>query len=72
MSLKAIEVVRCISTCEGLENITQSQIALIVDCSERKVKRIMKDMTEKGIIEHVRGRQMGKWVILKRQLRNNV
>lgn len=43
-------------------NITQSQIALSVDCSERKVKRIMKDMTEKGIIERVGGRKMGKWI----------
>ncbi len=43
-------------------NITQSQIALIVDCSERKVKRIMKDLTEKGIIERVGGRKMGKWI----------
>ena len=43
-------------------NITQSQIDLIVDCSERKVKRIMKDLTEKGIIERVGGRKMGKWI----------
>lgn len=41
---------------------TQSQIASRLGCSERKVKRIMKDMIEKGIIERVGGRKMGKWI----------
>ena len=41
---------------------TQSQIASRLGCSERKVKRIMKDMIEKGIIERVGGRKIGKWI----------
>lgn len=41
---------------------TQSQIASRLGCSERKVKRIMKEMIEKGIIERVGGRKMGKWI----------
>lgn len=42
--------------------MTQSQIASRLGCSERKVKRIMKDMIEKGVIELVGGRKMGKWI----------
>ncbi len=43
-------------------NTTQSQIASKAGCSERKVKRMMKGMIEKGIIERVGGRKMGKWI----------
>lgn len=43
-------------------HVTQAQIALIVECSERKVKRVMKEMVEKGIIERVGGRKIGKWI----------
>lgn len=43
---------------------TQSQIASRLGCSERKVKRIMKETIEKGIIERVGGRKMGKWIEL--------
>ena len=42
--------------------VTQSQIALEIDCSERKVKRLMKSMQEKGMIERVGGRRSGEWV----------
>mgnify|MGYP002511844380 CR=1 FL=1 len=45
-------------------DVTQSQIASRLGCSERKVKRIMKEMMEKGIIERVGGRKMGKWIEL--------
>lgn len=41
---------------------TQFQIASRLGCSERKVKRLMKDMITKGIIERVGGRKMGKWI----------
>ncbi len=42
--------------------VTQAKIASKVECSERTVKRIMKEMVEKDIIERVGGRKMGKWV----------
>ena len=42
--------------------VIQAQIAGKVDCSERTVKRIMKEMVGKNIIERVGGRKMGKWV----------
>lgn len=41
---------------------TQQQIALEIDCSERKVKRLMKAMQEEGIIERVGGRKLGQWI----------
>ena len=41
---------------------TQRQIALEIDCSERKVKRLMKAMQEKGIIERIGGRKSGQWI----------
>lgn len=51
-----------LSVIKGDPHITQAQIALKVECSERKVKRLMKNMAEKGIIKRVGGRKMGKWV----------
>lgn len=42
--------------------VTQAQIAIKVKCSERTVKRIMKEMVGENIIERVGGRKMGKWV----------
>ncbi len=44
-------------------HITQSQIALMIDCSERKVKRLMKMMQEDGMIERVGGRRSGQWIV---------
>ena len=44
-------------------HITQSQIALMLDCSERKVKRFMKMMQEDGMIERVGGRRSGQWIV---------
>ena len=41
---------------------TQQQIALEIDCSERKVKRLMKAMQEEGIIERIGGRKLGQWI----------
>ena len=43
--------------------ITQQQIALTLDCSERKIKRLMKTMREDGMIERVGGRRSGQWVV---------
>lgn len=42
--------------------VTQAQIAVKLECSERTVKRIMKEMVGRNIIERVGGRKMGKWV----------
>ena len=44
-------------------HITQSQIASMLDCSERKVKRLMKMMQEDGMIERVGGRRSGQWIV---------
>lgn len=41
---------------------TQQQIAIKIDCSERKIKRLMKTMQEDGIIERIGGRKSGQWV----------
>ena len=41
---------------------TQQQIALGINCSERKVKRLMKAMQEEGIIERIGGRKLGQWI----------
>ena len=43
-------------------HITQSEIASKIECSERKVKKIMKSMIDKGMIERVGGRKMGQWI----------
>ena len=44
-------------------HITQSQIATMLDCSERKVKRLMKIMQEDGMIERIGGRKSGQWIV---------
>lgn len=41
--------------------LTQSQIAALVGCSERTMKRVMKSMLESGKIERVGGRRYGYW-----------
>ena len=43
--------------------ITQAQIAQMLTCSERKVKRLMKKMKEDEIIGRVGGRRLGKWIV---------
>ena len=43
--------------------ITQVQIALTLDCSERIIKRLMKTMQEDGMIERVGGRRLGQWIV---------
>lgn len=35
----------------------------MIDCSERKVKRLMKMMQEDGKIERVGGRRPGQWIV---------
>lgn len=47
---------------KGNSHLTQSQIAAQIDCSERTVKRLMKKMSDKGIIERVGSRKIGQWV----------
>lgn len=42
--------------------LTQSQIAIKANGSKRTVKRLMKKMSENGIIERIGGRKMGQWV----------
>ena len=44
-------------------HITQSQIALMLDCSERKIKRFMKKMQEEEMIERIGGRRSGRWIL---------
>lgn len=44
-------------------HITQLQIALTLDCSEREMKRLMKMMQEDGMIERVGGRRSGQWIV---------
>lgn len=41
-------------------HITQADIAAKIECSERKVKRLMKKMVDQGMIERVGGRKMGQ------------
>ena len=43
-------------------HITQADIASKIECSERKVKRLMKKMIDQGMIERVGGRKMGQWI----------
>lgn len=44
-------------------HITQSQIAPMLYCSERKIKCLMKMMQEDGMIERVGGRRLGQWIV---------
>ena len=42
--------------------VTQVQIAQELNCSERKVKRLMKKMQDEGSIERIGGRRSGQWI----------
>lgn len=42
--------------------VTQMQIAQELNCSERKVKRLMKKMQDEGSIERIGGRRSGQWI----------
>lgn len=42
--------------------VTQSEIAVMTGCSERKIKRFMKSLQEQGVIERAGGRKMGRWI----------
>ena len=49
---------RILSVIRKSPHITQA----VIKCSERKVKRLMKTMIDKGMIERVGGRKMGQWI----------
>lgn len=53
---------RILSVIRKSPHITQAEIAAKIECSERKVKRLMKTMIDKGMIERVGGRKMGQWI----------
>ncbi len=53
---------RILSVIRKSPHITQVEIAAEIECSERKVKRLMKTMIDKGMIERVGGRKMGQWI----------
>lgn len=48
-----------------LENpkITQKEIAEILDVSVRSIKRLMKNLSDNGVIERTGGKRFGQWVI---------
>ncbi len=46
------------------QSIKQEDIAKVMNKSVRNIKYIMKDMQEKGIIERVKGKRNGKWIVL--------
>ena len=46
-------------------HVTQTEIAYKLECSERKIKRIMKIMADKGLLKRIGGRKMGDWKIVK-------
>jgi len=53
---------RVLSIIRKNSRITQTEIAAKIGCSERKVKRIMKAMIDKDMIERIGGRKMGLWI----------
>ena len=47
-------------------NITASELSQKIGLTSRHIQRLIKDLTDKGIIRREGGRKLGKWVIIKK------
>ena len=44
-------------------HITQAQLATKPDCSDRQIRRIIKELRKKGIIERIGICKSGQWIV---------
>ena len=44
-------------------HITQAQLATKLDCSDRQIRRIIKELRKKGIIERIGICKSGQWIV---------
>ena len=44
-------------------NITQNELATVLNVTERTIKRRMKTMREKNLIKRENGKRNGRWII---------
>lgn len=44
-------------------HITQMQIAIKLNRSDRQIRRVIKELREKGIIERIGSRKSGQWIV---------
>ena len=47
-------------------NVTASELSQKIGLTSRHIQRLIKDLTDKGIIRREGGRKLGKWVIIKK------
>ena len=48
-------------------NVTASELSQKLGLTSRHIQRLIKDLTDKGIIRRKGGRKLGKWVIVKEE-----
>ena len=44
-------------------HITQAQLSTKLNRSDRQIRRVLKELREKGIIERIGSRKSGQWII---------
>ena len=44
-------------------HITQAQLATKLNRSDRQIRRVIKELREKGIIERIGSRKSGQWIV---------
>ena len=43
--------------------VTQAQLATKLNRSDRQIRRVIKEMREKGLIERIGSRKSGQWIV---------
>ena len=52
-----------LSAIEENSHITQAQLSIKLNRSDRQIRRVLKELREKGIIERIGSRKSGQWIV---------
>ena len=52
-----------LSAIKGNSHITQAQLATNLNRSDRQIRRVIKELREKGLIERIGSRKSGQWIV---------
>lgn len=52
-----------LSAIEENSHITQAQLSIKLNRSDRQIRRVLKELKEKGIIERIGSRKSGQWIV---------
>ena len=52
-----------LSAIQENSHITQAQLATKLDRSDRQIRRVIRELREKGLIERIGSRKSGQWIV---------